>query len=46
MTRGVPMIDLKRDLAGATPEKLACALLRNRYPATASVPATALNEEM
>ena len=30
MTRGVPMLDPKRDLVGATPEKLARALLRNR----------------
>ena len=30
MTRGVPMIDPKRDLKGATPEKLARALLRNK----------------
>lgn len=29
MTRGVPMIDPKRDLKGATPELLAKALLRN-----------------
>ena len=28
MTRGVPVLDPKRDLAGATPEKLARALLR------------------
>ena len=30
MTRGVPMIDPKVHLKGATPEKLARALLRNR----------------
>ena len=30
MTRGIPVIDRDRDLAGATPEKLARALLRNR----------------
>ena len=29
MTRGVPMLDPKRDLAGATPEKLARAFLYN-----------------
>ena len=29
MTRGKPMIDPERDLKGATPEKLARALLRN-----------------
>ena len=29
MTRGVPMIDPKVHLQGATPEKLARALLRN-----------------
>ena len=30
MTRGKPMLDPARDLAGATPETLARALLRNR----------------
>ena len=29
MTRGVPILDPERDLKGATPEKLARALLRN-----------------
>lgn len=29
MTRGVPMIDPKKDLKGATPELLAKALLKN-----------------
>ena len=29
MTRSVPMFDPKRDLAGATLETLACALLRH-----------------
>ncbi len=33
MARGVPMIDPKVHLKGATPEKLARALLRNRNPA-------------
>ena len=30
MTRGSPVINRERDLSGATPEKLARALLRNR----------------
>ena len=30
MTRGVPMLDPKVHLKGATPEKLARALLRNK----------------
>lgn len=30
MTRGVPVLDPERDLKGATPEKLALALLRQR----------------
>ena len=32
MTRGVPVLDPKRDLAGATPEKLARALFRRTEP--------------
>ena len=31
MTRGVPMLDPKRDLAGATPEKLAAPCCTTRY---------------
>ena len=31
MTRGSPVIDRERDLAGVTPEKLVRALLRNRH---------------
>ena len=31
MTRGVPVLDPKRDLKGATPEKLARALLRQPH---------------
>ena len=31
MTRGVPVLDPKRDLVGATPEKLARALLRQPH---------------
>ena len=33
MTRGVPMIDSKAHLKGATPKGLTRALLRNRNPA-------------
>ena len=36
MTRGVPVLDPARDLVGATPEKLARALLWE--PATTSLP--------
>ena len=36
MTRGVPMIDPKVHLKGATLEKLARVLLRNRNPALRS----------
>ena len=32
MTRGVPILDPERDLKGATPEKLARALLRPLRP--------------
>ena len=32
MTRGVPVLDPKRDLVGATPEKLAKALFRRVEP--------------
>ena len=32
MTRGKPVLDQKRDLAGATPETLARALLRRVEP--------------
>ena len=32
MTRGVPILDPARDLAGATPVKLARALFRNKNP--------------
>ena len=32
MTRGVPVLDPKRDLKGATPEKLAKALFRRIGP--------------
>lgn len=32
MTRGVPVLDPKRDLVGATPEKLARALFRRTEP--------------
>ena len=32
MTRGVPVLDPKRDLVGATPEKLAKALFRPTGP--------------
>ena len=32
MTRGVPVLDPKRDLVGATPEKLARALFRRVEP--------------
>ena len=31
MTRGKPMLDLKRELKGATPESLARALLKAPY---------------
>ena len=34
MTRGVPVLDPKRDLAGATPETLAKALLRQPHLAS------------
>ena len=37
MTRGVPMLDPKRDLRGATPEKLAKALFRPTGPLPARV---------
>lgn len=33
MTKGVPVLDPARDLAGATPETLAAALFRNENPA-------------
>ena len=33
MTRGVPVLDPARDLAGATPVALARALFRNKNPA-------------
>ena len=44
MTRGVPMLDPKRDLAGATPEKLARALLRNPLRPRPGVQPVAGNE--
>ena len=37
MTRGVPVLDPKRDLVGATPEKLARALFRRTGPLPARV---------
>ena len=37
MTRGVPVLDPKRDLKGATPEKLAKALFRRTGPLPARV---------
>ena len=37
MTRGVPVLDPKRDLKGATPEKLAKALFRRTEPLPARV---------
>ena len=37
MTRGVPVFDPKRDLKGATPEKLAKALFRRTEPLPARV---------
>ena len=37
MTRGVPVLDPKRDLKGATPEKLAKALFRRTDPLPARV---------
>lgn len=37
MTRGVPVLDPKRDLKGATPEKLAKALFRRKEPLPSQV---------
>ena len=44
MTRGVPVLDPKVHLKGATPEKLARALLRNRNLPTRVGQAVASNE--
>ena len=46
MTRGVPILDPKRDLKGATPEKLVRALFRRVQPLRPSVRKTVAGNEV
>ena len=46
MTRGKPVLDPKRDLKGATPEKLAKALFRRVEPLPARVRKPVVGDEV